>query len=191
MSRDEWQHRVDPVRAEHFEPAMQKFGLAFEEIDGALGGSWAPTLWGCAFEDFLTRRFERDDENPVEIYLRRHGWKERTLTRSYMAVLQTSVMSLYEVSDIVSGQSFRASDLIRGGEPVLVSEHTATRTLKPWDRVAARIVRQGPKMILGGGCVKKARKRHAVRKMEVDPPKSLCRRRLQTAMSCFGQKPRW
>src|SRR5271157_5075753 len=27
--------------------------------------------------------------------------------------------------------------------------------------------------------------------MEVDPSKSLCRRRLQTAMSCFGQKPRW
>ena len=25
----------------------------------------------------------------------------------------------------------------------------------------------------------------------VDPSKSLCRRRLQTAMSCFGQKPRW
>ena len=45
--------------------------------------------------------------------------------------------------------------------------------------------------VLCGGCVKKARKRHAVRKMEVDPSKSLCRRRLQTAMSCFGQKPRW
>lgn len=42
-------------------------------------------------------------------------------------------------------------DLIRGGDPVLLSEHTATRTLKPWDRIAARIVRQGPKMILAGG----------------------------------------
>jgi hypothetical protein len=39
--------------------------------------------------------------------------------------------------------------------------------------------------------VKKTRKRHAVREMKVDPSKSLCRRRLQTAMSCFGQKPRW
>ena len=41
------------------------------------------------------------------------------------------------------------------------------------------------------GCVKKTRKRHAVREMKVDPSKSPCRRRLQTAMSCFGQKPRW
>jgi len=151
MSRDEWRHRVDAVMAEHFEPAMREFDLVFEEIDDALGGSWALTLWGCAFEDFLTRRFEPDDENPVETYLRRRGWKERALARSYMAALQTSVMSLYEVSDLVPGQSFRARDLIRGGEPVLVSERTATRTLKPWDRIAARIVPQGPKMILAGG----------------------------------------
>ena len=39
--------------------------------------------------------------------------------------------------------------------------------------------------------VKKTRKRHAVREMEVDPSEPPCRRRLQTAMSCFGQKPRW
>jgi DDE superfamily endonuclease len=41
------------------------------------------------------------------------------------------------------------------------------------------------------GCVKKTRKRHAVRKMEVDPPESPCRGRLQTAVSCFRQKLRW
>jgi hypothetical protein len=151
MSRDEWRHRIDAVTAEHFEPAMREFGLTFEEIGDALGGSWALTLWGCAFEDFLTRRFEPGGENPVETYLRRRGWKERALTRSYMAALQTSAMSLYEVSELVPGQSLRARDLIRGGEPVLVSEHTATRTLQPWDRIAARVVREGPRMILAGG----------------------------------------
>jgi hypothetical protein len=150
-ARDEWRHRVDAVMAEHFEPAMHEFGLAFEQIGDTLGGTWAMTLWGCAFEDFLTRRFEPDGENPIEAYLRRRGWKERALTRSYMTALQTSMMSLYEVSELVPGKSFRARDLIRGGEPVRVSEHTATRTLKPWDRIAARIVGQGPKMILAGG----------------------------------------
>jgi len=44
---------------------------------------------------------------------------------------------------------------------------------------------------LRGGCVKKTRKRHAVRKMKVGPSKPPCRGRLQTAISCFGQKPRW
>jgi hypothetical protein len=150
-ARDEWRQRVDDVTAEHVEPAMHEFGLAFDQIGAALGGTWAMTLWGCAFEDFLTRRFGPDNENPVEAYLRRRGWKERALARSYMTALQTSVMSLYEVSDLVPGESLRARDLIRGGEPVLLSEHSATQTLRPWDRIAARIVRQGPRMILAGG----------------------------------------
>jgi hypothetical protein len=30
MSRNEWRQRVDAVMAEHFDPAMRKFGLAFE-----------------------------------------------------------------------------------------------------------------------------------------------------------------
>ena len=44
-SRDERQHRLDAVMAEHFEPAMQKFGLAFKPIDDALGDSCSPAVW--------------------------------------------------------------------------------------------------------------------------------------------------
>ncbi|MDA8247948.1 MAG: hypothetical protein M0Z28_02115 [Rhodospirillales bacterium] len=150
-ARDAWRARVDGVMAEHFEPAMDAFGLTFEEIDDALGGGWAGTLWGCAFEDFLTRRFGPEEENPVEAYLRRRGWKERAATRAYMLALQGSAMSLYEVSDILPGQSFRARDLVRGGEPVTVTERTATRTLKPWDRIAARVVKEGERFVIGGG----------------------------------------
>ena len=43
---------------------MQAFELTFEEIDDALGGGWAGTLWGCAFEDFLTRRFGPERREP-------------------------------------------------------------------------------------------------------------------------------
>jgi hypothetical protein len=42
-----------------------------------------------------------------------------------------------------------------------------------------------------GCCVKKTRERHAVRKMKEDPSEPSYRGRLQTAISCFGQKPRW
>jgi hypothetical protein len=68
-----------------------------------------------------------------------------------MAALRNSVMSLYEVSDIITGQSFRARDLVRGGDPVVVSERTATRTLKTWDRIAGRVVEHNGKTILAGG----------------------------------------
>jgi hypothetical protein len=37
-------------------------------------------------------------------------------------------------------------------------------------------------------CVKKTSNRHAVREMKVGPSKPPCRRRLQTAISCFGPK---
>ena len=68
-----------------------------------------------------------------------------------MAALRNSTMSLYEVSDVVPGTSFRARDLVRGGEPVLISERTATRTLKSWDRIAARVVQVGSKTQICGG----------------------------------------
>ena len=60
-------------------------------------------------------------------------------------------MSLYEVSEVKPGSSFLARDLIRGGEPILVSEKSATQTLKAWDRIAARIVPIREKHILTGG----------------------------------------
>jgi hypothetical protein len=109
------------------------------------------TLWGVAFEDFLGRQLEPDGRNFIEEYLRRRGWNETAPTKTYMRGLRDSIMSLYEVSAIVPGQSFLARDLIRGGEPVLVSERTATGMLMEWDRIAARIVVQGQKRILGGG----------------------------------------
>jgi hypothetical protein len=59
-------------------------------------------------------------------------------------------MSLYEVSDIIVDQSFRARDLVRGGEPVLISERLATRSLKQWDRFAGRVVQVGKQMQISG-----------------------------------------
>jgi hypothetical protein len=100
--------------------------------DGAhvvAGGGWDMTLWGVAFEDFLGREFEPDGRNFVAAYLRRRGWNESAPAKTYMRNLRNSILSLYEVSAIVPGESFLARDLIRGGEAVLVSEHTATRTL--------------------------------------------------------------
>jgi hypothetical protein len=41
------------------------------------------------------------------------------------------------------------------------------------------------------GCAKKMRKHRAVPEMKVDPSEPFCRGRLQTAISCFGQKLRW
>jgi hypothetical protein len=149
--RDPWRDRFDQILEDHLLPACDETGVATDDIVSTVGEDlFMSTVWACAFEDFLTREFE-DGANAVDAYLKRRGWKEPASVRTYMAALRNSTMSLYEVSDIVPGESFRARDLARGGEPVLVSERSATRSLKPWDRIAARVVQVGSKMQIGGG----------------------------------------
>jgi hypothetical protein len=151
LARDEWRARLEETIGEHVGPALEMFDLEFDEIGDALGEHWGRTLWGCAFEDLLTRQFEPDGRNLIDEYLVRRGWNESVSNKTYMRALKAAVMSLYEVSQVVPGKSFLARDLVRGGEPVLVSERSATQTLKDWDRIAARIVPIGQKHIMAGG----------------------------------------
>jgi hypothetical protein len=151
LARDEWSECFDEVFDDHFGPVLDAGEMEFEDIAEILGDDWAMTLWGCAFEDFLTQDFEIEGGNIVDEYLKRRGWKENAQTKAYMKALRTSVMSLYEVSEVVPGKSLMARDLIRGGEPIAVSEGTATKTLKQWDRIAARIVPLMGKNYFAGG----------------------------------------
>ena len=150
LTRDEWCDRFAEVYDDHLLPACDQTDLDVDDVISIIGeDGFMSTVWGCAFEDFLTREFE-DGSNIVDDYLKRRGWKEGASTRAYMAALRTSVMSLYEVSDIVRDTSFRARDLVRGSEPVLISERSATRSLKQWDRIATRVVQVGSQTQISG-----------------------------------------
>lgn len=149
-ARDEWNPDLTEALGDHFGMAMEEFEVEIEDIGDILGEHWAMTLFGAAFEDLLTRRLEPGNRNLVDDYLKRRGWAEKGPTKIYIRALKTSVMSLYEVSDVVPGQSLLARDLIRGGDPILVSERSATQSLRQWDRIAARLVPQGSKHLLSG-----------------------------------------
>ncbi len=151
LSRDEWRDCFEEIFDDHFGPVLDAGGMEFEDIAESLGDDWANILWGCAFEDFLTQDFEVEGGNIVDEYLKRRGWKEGAQTKAYIKALRNSVMSLYEVSEIVPGKSLLARDLIRGGEPIMVSERSATKSLKQWDKIAARIVPDMNKNVLAGG----------------------------------------
>jgi hypothetical protein len=142
LKREEWREAFEETLDAHLFAACEDAGIEMGQLADVLDDHWAMTLWGCAFEDFLACELP-DGRNMVDDYLRRRGYKESASAKAYMKAIRSSVMSLYEVSGIVPGQSFLARDLIRGGEPVRVSERTATRQMKPWDRIAARIVRLG------------------------------------------------
>ena len=110
-----------------------------EDITDVLGDHAATVLWGAAFEDLLATDLP-DGRNIADDYLRRRGWKESASTRDYITGLRRSVISLYEVSGLVPGQSMQLRDLVRGGEPVRVSEKRGSEGLRQWDRIATRVI---------------------------------------------------
>ncbi len=136
--RDPWTERMADMMERHLRPACQANDLPIEELAEVIG-PLAMTALDCAFEDCCTIVWN-DGTNLASDYLKRRGWKETAINRAYIEALRSSVMSLYEVSDVRPGESFLARDLVRGGEPVRVIEGTATKTLVAWDVIAARIV---------------------------------------------------
>ena len=150
--REEWQEPFAELMALHLEPHCTEAGVAIEALPGIIGEDRMDVVWGCIFEDFLTRELE-DDSNVVDDYLKRRGWNESVPNKRYMTALRNSVMSLYEISDIVLNEGFLARDLVRGGEPVRISEKSGTRSLKQWDRLAVRIVTLGSRTEMSGGAL--------------------------------------
>ena len=152
IERTDWSDALTEVLAEHIEPACETFGVDRADLDRLLGESCSQVLWGCAFEDFLTR-ISPDGRNVVDDYLKRRGYAEGGGAKRYMKALRGAVMSLYEVSDIVPGKSFLARDLIRGGEPVRITEKRGSECMKNWDRIAARVVGLGSDWQMAGGAL--------------------------------------
>ena len=126
---DEWRNDFEAVRPP-CRPRLSRRGVELEELADIIGDHGMTVLWGCAFEDFVSSG--AGERNVADEYLKRRGWKESAGARAYIRALRTSVMSLYEVSDVVVGESFLARDLVRGGEPVRVFERSATRSLSQW-----------------------------------------------------------
>jgi hypothetical protein len=142
LDRDEWRQPFSELVGRHLGGTCKAAGIQIDDLPDVIGDARTSNLFGCIFEDLLAIEFA-DGSNIVDDYLKRRGWKEPVPNKRYMMALRSSVMSLYEVRDIVRGQSFLARDLFRGGEPVRVSEMSATRGMKPWDVLAARIVKAG------------------------------------------------
>jgi hypothetical protein len=149
IRREEWREAFAELFDRHLAHACAGADVEVEDLPSLIGDQDFAMLWGCALEDFLSRDLQ-DGRNVVDDYLKRRGWKESPSDRAYMAALRSSVMSLHEVSDIVPGESFLARDLVRGGEPVRVSEKTATKSLRQWDRIAARVLDVRGKRIISG-----------------------------------------
>ena len=149
IGREEWRDAFADLFDRHIAHACSGADVEVEDLPSLIGDQEFAMLWGCAFEDFLSRDLD-DGRNIVDDYLKRRGWKESPSDRAYMAALRSAVMSLYEVSGIVPGEAFLARDLVRGGDAVRVSERSATKSLRQWDRIAARVIDVRGKRVISG-----------------------------------------
>jgi hypothetical protein len=147
--RDEWRGALAALLECHCAEACTGAGIAPEEIEDVLGDYAASTLWGAAFEDLLATDLP-DGRNIADDYLRRRGWKEGAATRDYIAGLRRSVISLYEVNGLAPGESMLLRDLVRGGEPVRVSEKRGSEGLRQWDRIATRVIPLRDRTVISG-----------------------------------------
>lgn len=138
--RAPWDEAMDEMLSAHLGPACEATGLEPDDIFDIIGDHWEGPLWGCAFEDLLAQEWGPDGRNLVDDYLKRRGWNEKAPNKAYMRALRHAAMSLYEVSEVIPGQSMTLRDLLRDTAPVTVQERSATRTLVNWDRIAARVV---------------------------------------------------
>jgi hypothetical protein len=136
--RDPWRERMGEMVERHIRRACDLNDIDIHDLPEVIGEAAMAAL-DSAFEDCCTVTWE-DGSNLASDYLKRRGWKETVINRAYIEAMRDSVVSLYEVSDVRAGESFLARDLVRGGDPARVTERTATKTLGPWDIIAARIV---------------------------------------------------
>jgi hypothetical protein len=58
LRREPWGDAFGELLERHLGPACDKAGVPLDELGDVIGEHWAMTLWGCAFEDFLTREVE-------------------------------------------------------------------------------------------------------------------------------------
>ena len=139
MWREKWRGALATLIERQSAKACAGAGIAAEDMGDTLGEDAASNLFGAAFEDLLATDLT-DGRNIADDYLRRRGWKESVSTREYIAGLRRSVISLYEVSGLVPGESMLLRYLIRDAEPVRVWEKSGSQGLRPWDRIATRLI---------------------------------------------------
>ena len=73
LTREPWRDAFADVLEQHVAGPCEAAGIeSIEELGEQVSTHWATTLWGCAFEDFLTSEVP-EAGNIVDDYLKRRG----------------------------------------------------------------------------------------------------------------------
>ena len=150
--RPEWSNELAALFDAHLAPVCERIGINKDDLGRELADhGYDGMLFGIMFEDFLTRRLPPDDRNIIDDYLAHRGWRESVPGRRYLRELRDSVLCLYEVIEVSTGQYCDLRDLVRGGKSFRVNEYLGTQNMVKWDRIAARVLNIEGKYCFSGG----------------------------------------
>ncbi len=132
--RPEWLHE----RLEAIEELWGDYEDRFDELDEGwrevIDGVESAWLW---FDHPLA-----DGRSIAESFAASADWLDGG-ARAWLRQASASVMRLYEVMDARPGVSVTLRDLVDGGDPLVVSERTLSRSVSRGQAIAARVVRAG------------------------------------------------
>lgn len=140
VSRPPWDAVYQLAMEQHLGHVLDTFGLEEMELLEVLGPERTGRMISAVMEDLLTRAAADGGPTLAEVYLKARGWRETPSCRAYLRALKGSAQSLYEVLEVDPGRSFLARDLLRGGEPVRVSDVLTSPDLAPGDQAGVRVI---------------------------------------------------
>lgn len=147
----EWEDMKSDVFNGHLLEVADRLNMDIADLSDLLVEyDLAGMAFGFCFEDLASLRFPPDNRNLVEDFLKCRGWREGVRGRRYLRQLSNSVLSLYEVVNLVPGSHCDVRDLLQGGQPVRVYEQSGTRSMAQWDHIAARVLPGDGKRIFSG-----------------------------------------
>jgi len=138
-----YRHVIDDARSVFWDDFAPREHLDQVGLDLADMNFWEWLIFDYMVED-------ADDKTIVELYME-HNKKLSLDEHKVLTMMKNSVISLYEVQEVMPEKGILLKDLLLGGE-YDVREKMATRSIDRWDIFAARLLHVDNKYIMSG-CV--------------------------------------
>ena len=150
--KPKWASHLDETLQLHLAPVCEKQGMSEKQaLSKIYDEGFGDMLYGLALEDFLTRSFGKKKQNPVDDLLRYKTGKLSTAGRDYLRAIRDSELRLWEVQAVQPGEWVDVEDSFNPGDTFRVIEHSGSQSMRQWDILGARVIKQGAQYWFGGG----------------------------------------
>ncbi|MEE4204019.1 MAG: hypothetical protein V2I45_10335, partial [Halieaceae bacterium] len=148
----EWEGLLEELKSEMFATPSRVLGWSIDELDDLINESpYQPMAFGFLFEEYATARWDDAPKSLAEAYLEHRGWREGTAGRAFLRALAESALRLWEVVEVTPGSHVDIRPYGTQEKPLRAYEQLGSESLRPWDVLAARLIKVNGKWGFTGG----------------------------------------